>query len=260
MAWTRALTLLAWMVLAGGVQPAAAEMRCGPENAAGVRRCSAELSGELVRRMQATQQRSQWCWAAAVEMVFARYGHAVPQAEIVERMYGEGHDLPIRTRYIGEMVGRTWLDQEGQWFSAAATPIPVARPTLAGQRRLLQTLADDHPLLLVARNHVVVLVGLDFEQQGSAGAIRVTGGRVLDPAPGQGLRALMPEEATPAWLAQVRVRARRAHFTSVAELNDPPRPDAPAEGFEASRQWRDTVARSEAGADALNGRAGPASR
>jgi hypothetical protein len=257
MAWTQAFAFAAWIVLSGGVASASAEMRCALPDANGVRACSAGLPSGVVKRMQVPQQRSQWCWAASLEMVFARYGYAVPQAEIVERWYGDELDLPIWTKDVPQLVGRDWFDVDGKGFSALAVPKPVSRPTLAGFRQVLQTLADEHPLLLVTGRHVVVLVGLKFESYADGG-LRITGGMVLDPAPAQGLRELGPGEVHPALLAQVRIRPRPAHFTSVTELSDPEAAKgAPGQDpSEASRLWGVALARGDAEAtdDALIGR------
>lgn len=218
MAWNRTLVLAAWLLLAGS---ASAQLQCGPEDAAGTRRCVAGLAPDLVRQMQATQLKSQWCWAASLQMIFARYGYAVPQEEIVERLYGGAHDLPVRTSDVTPLVARDWFDLGGKGFSARVVPHAVMHPTLTGHRRILQALADQHPLLLVTGRHVVVLVALQFEQVRQGAGLRITGGQVIDPTPGQGVRMLTRDETHPALLAQVMVRRRPAHFTSVAELQEP---------------------------------------
>jgi hypothetical protein len=252
MPWIPALALAAWMALAGGVGAASAAMRCEPEDARGVRRCTASLAPELIQRMQVTQQRSQWCWAASLQMIFTRYGYTVPQADIVERLYGGEQDLPIRTGDVPPLVGRDWFGLDGRGFSARILPHAVAQPTLAGHRQVLQALAEEHPLLIVTGRHVVVLVALDFEEVAHGAGLRITGGLVLDPTPGQGIRMLARAEANPALLAQVIVRQRPAHFTSVAELQEP---GAPGGGTALARGGADASQDTFNGADRSRGSA-----
>ena len=79
-----------------------------------------------------------------------------------------------------------------------------ARRGEVSAQTIVDELADERPIILATEGHAMVLVRINFSRAPGSGAIHIQGGLVLDPAPGQGLRALLPSEMRPAYIAAVR--------------------------------------------------------
>ena len=79
-------------------------------SAQGVRRSSVALN----RPLFASQQASQWCWAASISNLFAYHGHDVSQARIVSEVYGSvanmrgGDYSNTVTSPQQKLAGRIW--------------------------------------------------------------------------------------------------------------------------------------------------------
>lgn len=183
-----------------------ASERCSVPDAAGMQRCRAELSATMIQAMAATQEKSQWCWAASIAMVFARYGHALSQEHIVRQYFGHAVDRPVGGQAITQLLARSWNDGEGRRFEASANVSSVAeRGPKAAYDTMVNELANQRPLLIGVAGHAMVLVGIDFERFPATGGVRITGGKVIDPMPGRGLRRLFSDEARPTYVASVNV-------------------------------------------------------
>jgi hypothetical protein len=177
---------------------------CSAPDVRGVRECGVALPDPLVARMLQAQERPRWCWAAAISIVFARYGYAVTQSDIVERMYGLSADLGMPTHFLPAVIEREWVS-EGLALKAS-THYQVAAPghtVPASATLLISSLQAGHPLILSSNGHAVVVVGIRYERQGHA--LRFIGGTVIDPLPGVGLRPLQAEELGVALLARVDI-------------------------------------------------------
>ncbi|MDQ6881945.1 MAG: C39 family peptidase [Pseudomonadota bacterium] len=169
--------------------------------------------------MAATQEKSQWCWAASIAMVFARYGHALSQEHIVRQYFGHAADRPVAAQAITQLLARPWKDGEGRRFEANASVSWVAeRGPKSAYDTMVSELSNQRPLLIGVAGHAMVLVGIDFERLPAAGGVRITGGKVIDPMPGRGLRRLFSDEARPTYVAAVNV------LEGVESLAEPPGP------------------------------------
>src|SRR5688572_7098214 len=57
-----------------------------------------------------TQDKSQWCWAAAISMLFSYYDHPVNQSRIVTSLYGTTVNLPSGPGWnIASRVNTDWI-------------------------------------------------------------------------------------------------------------------------------------------------------
>lgn len=66
--------------------PSQAEEVCGTPNTYCVSICNAGLPAESVRLLAVVQEQPQWCWVAAISMIFAHHGYSVRQEEIVNEV------------------------------------------------------------------------------------------------------------------------------------------------------------------------------
>lgn len=207
-----ALALVPWLA------PAQAALQCEEADAGGVRRCTAALAQPLVQRMVQAQQKPRWCWAAALSMILARHGHHVPQQDIVQEVYGTPADVGVPTAQLPEALTRTWFSPQGAVRAAAKYQLARSGAAVpASSVLLVASLERGEPLLLAADGHAVVVVGLEWLEAG--GARRITGGTVIDPLPGVGVRPLARKELQVSLLARVEVQALRpGGFVSVAQL------------------------------------------
>ena len=183
-----------------------ASERCDAPDGGGVRRCRAELTAPQIWAMTATQEKPQWCWAASISMVFARYGHVLSQEQIVRQHFGLAADRPVAAQAITQLLTRPWKDGEGRHFEAnASVSLLPARGPKAGWEVMVSELGSQRPLLIGVAGHAMVLVGIDFDRLPAGGGVRITGGKVIDPMPGRGVRRLASDEARPTYVAAVNV-------------------------------------------------------
>lgn len=202
--WRYAAALLLCALL----QPfaAGAAERCDAADARGIQRCSAGLADLQIAQMQRTQLGANWCWAASIAMVFAHHGYAVSQQQVVQRQFGALQDLAISGPEISAHLNREWRDQSGRGFQASAKGGDVAGPlNRQAPAALIAQLAQEQPLVLGADGHAVVLVEVQYERFTLQDAVRITGGKVIDPAPGRGVRALSASELRPSYVVAVGV-------------------------------------------------------
>src|SRR5258705_538448 len=131
-----ATTVLSYSVLAS------AEETCMPLTPY-ISRCTAGIRSEMFT-VGAFQQRSQWCWAASIEMVFAYHGHRVSQKRIVEETWGSAGNMPGQPEQILANLNRTWEDDRGKAFSSTGDSI-TANPATAAV-----DLNNNRPLIMGA--------------------------------------------------------------------------------------------------------------
>ena len=171
-------------------QSAFADLVCGPLVPPGVQGCSAGIDSTIIGVTAAIvggQHRSQWCWAACIEMVFRYYGYKVPQRQIVEETWGSIVDLPGYPEQSLEDLNRSWEDANGRAFSVEGDAYSANAITAA------QDLAADMPLIVGTMGHAMVLTKLDYlrDQYGN-GEVKLA--TVRDPWPGRGRRSLSAQE------------------------------------------------------------------
>jgi hypothetical protein len=176
-------------------------LSCGqPMPPWGVRACIAGIPAERLNTVYATQQATEWCWAACLEMVFTYYGHPIPQREIVRQTWGAVVNMPAQPFQIVQDLNRSWVDSNGNSFSVRGDVFSASAATTA------QDLAGDMPLIIGSLGHAMVLTAISYNvapnTQGSP-----TGALVRDPWPGRGRRELTPQEwAGTMLLARIRVQ------------------------------------------------------
>lgn len=186
--------------------------KCRPEPSSGLPYCvvgvrSAVLDHKLDLTGVATeQQRSQWCWAACISIIFAYHGHEVSQDEIVARVKGAPVNMPGRGDEITRALNSHWMDVRGRRFVSRARIWDVlgGRFDLEGNPDVIRELASDRPLVSGAAGHATVVTAMEYlETPMGPMPTRVI---VRDPWPGRGRRVLSLEEANPIYIAAVEVR------------------------------------------------------
>jgi hypothetical protein len=200
--WILQATLAAALVLPFA---ASAKVECEAPDARGVQRCKAGLDDAQIRQIQRTQEKSQWCWAASIAMVFAHHGFTVTQEQVVRRQFADLADKGINGAAISQMLSRGWKDGAGRvFYTATAVADPYARRFEIANQSLVREMAEERPMIFGAEGHAMVLVQVEFERTGAEGAPRIVGGTVIDPAPGKGVRTLQRQEMRPHYLAAVQ--------------------------------------------------------
>ncbi|HET6828843.1 MAG TPA: papain-like cysteine protease family protein [Ramlibacter sp.] len=210
-----ALAVTVFLFIVSMQHTAAAAVSCKEADAAGVRRCKAGLAPEQVRVMQRTQERSQWCWAAAVAMVLAHNGVSLGQEDVVRQHFGQVADMKVAGSAMTQLLMQPRRDASGaQAIPAVAVGDVSARRFDLDIPTLVRELVAGRPLVFAVNGHAMVLVEVVFDEVPGRG-VRVVGGSVIDPAPGRGLRTLLTSEMRPSYVAAVQMR-RAADDTMVA--------------------------------------------
>jgi hypothetical protein len=141
------------------------------------------------------QDRSQWCWAASISMVFRYYKHPVSQDRIVEAVYGRKVNLPSGSGWnIASQVNRDWQDDNGKKFSSRLTAAYDfdARVMAVDNNWIINQLHEDRPIIIGTAGHAVV--GTAIQYYVTPNGPYVTSIGVFDPWPGRGARGLSPLE------------------------------------------------------------------
>jgi Papain-like cysteine protease AvrRpt2 len=142
------------------------------------------------------QQSSQWCWAAAISMLFNYYKHPVSQPAIVQSLYGTIVNLPSGPGWnIASRVNTSWVDANGKRFRATLTgayDFDAGVMTL-NNAMLVNELDQDRPFIVGTRGHAVVGTAIQYLQTPAGPYITSIG--VFDPWPGRGARGLDAREA-----------------------------------------------------------------
>ncbi|RYF37539.1 MAG: hypothetical protein EOO25_18985 [Comamonadaceae bacterium] len=205
-AWRMGLALLAALALAHGA--AQASEVCGEPDAAGIRQCSTGLDAAQILHMGASQEKSQWCWAASIAMVFSHHGFSVTQEDIVRKEYADGADKPLAATQVAPVLQRAWQDSGGRSFFASVTAGDAPRRRfLFNDDTVIRELQAQRPLIVGALGHAMVLVQVQYQRFTVQDAVRIVGGVVIDPTPGKGVRQLTRLELNPTYVAAVQVAA-----------------------------------------------------
>ena len=158
----------------------------------------------------ATQQMSQWCWAAALESVFSYYGVQRSQSDIVVATYGTLQNFPAMSPFqLYGILNSASFSSTGQLsvtvgnFGRGA-PMPTF---------LLSELQSGHPVVSWYLNgggsgHAVVIFGAAFIPT-AAGPL-VTQIQFWDPWPGNGVQVV------PA----VQLASAMAYYFVIRSVND----------------------------------------
>ena len=177
------------------------ELSCVDNYFSGVRTCEAGIDSDRMDTVYTSQRRSQWCWAACIEMVFEYWGHSVTQKRIVERTWGSDVNMPAQPNQIIRDLNRRWVDDNDEAFRVRGDVFSANAITAA------QDLANDMPLILGSLGHAMVLTAMTYQAvPNPLAAATVIEATVRDPWPGEGKRSLTPRErAGTMLLARIRV-------------------------------------------------------
>jgi ABC-type bacteriocin/lantibiotic exporter with double-glycine peptidase domain len=174
----------AMMLIAGS--KVEASLQCTPFAPNGVQQCEAGIDSSLIHKT-ALQQKSEWCWAACIEMVFGYYGYEVPQKRIVTETWGSDVNMPGQPQQIVADLNRIWQAEDERKFTASGDVYSANAVTAA------QDLSQDFPLIIGTMGHAVVLTSLVYLRNAYGGG-QVQSAIVRDPWPGKGKRVLAPQE------------------------------------------------------------------
>lgn len=157
----------------------------------------------------AIQQQPEWCWVASVHMLFKYYGYDIPQAELVRSIYGSVVNLPAFSgETITRLLSREWKAPDHRSFRVDAHVFDVQDATFQiNNNDIIDSLAHDHPLIVGAMGHAMLLIGIQYVKNAFGGPPTVFGATVFDPWPGRGMRQLGPQELRPQYVAEVSLSA-----------------------------------------------------
>lgn len=183
-------------VAALAAERAVASDYCRPDYRFG-QSCTASVDLPSLYAAYEPQYQSQWCWAACISMVFDFYGHPLAQDTIVQTAYGGPVNLPAQNLTMSQALNRDWVDDNGASFSArlVAAYDPTAGVVAINDQTIAMSLATDHPLIIGAAGHAVVLTSIDYVP--SPAGPQILGAGVFDPWPGRGARTLSLAELVP---------------------------------------------------------------
>lgn len=194
---------------------------CNAPDAQGNIACTAGMSEQRIREITIFQERSQWCWAASMSMIFAHHGYRVPQEYIVENVHGKVEDVNAPSgEAMTSALRRRWRDQvRNEEFAVrtrtgdiAANRYEITNAHVAAE------LTGGRPLLIGTKGHAMVLVRASYERRAN-GDIVITGGTVIDPMPDKGVRQLARAEMALSYVSAVEVSEVR-DAAKVHALND----------------------------------------
>ncbi len=153
--------------------------------------CVSEVPSEKFAQAFATQEMSQWCWAACISMIFRYNGHPVDQGRIVEATYGRRVNLPSGNGInMSKQIDREWVDDNGKRFIATLTAAfdPMAGYNTMNNDFIINELDKERPIIVGSGTHAMVGTAVAYYKT-PAGPYIVNVG-VFDPWPGAGMRGL----------------------------------------------------------------------
>lgn len=145
------------------------------------------------------QQCPEWCWAAAISMIFASGGHFVDQSEIVKKTYGQPVCNPSGNPItIAMNLAKNWVDSQGQPFSSSLVAAYDHYNNFNNIKNstIINELANDRPLLYCNMHHAMVVVSATYYATPYGPNIQSVS--VMDPWPASpGFHMLSPQEIRP---------------------------------------------------------------
>ncbi|ANU07015.1 hypothetical protein A6F65_00693 [Paraurantiacibacter namhicola] len=143
---------------------ARADVVCRDNPYHGIRQCSSGI--RRIQLVQAMQECPQWCWAACIQMAFAKYGWRVPQTDIVQRLFGDMRCAPANgSQIVATVNSGPWRDVRGRMFRARAAPLADLDFGMSNGNALRDAawhLADGIPLINGALNHATLLTSMTY--------------------------------------------------------------------------------------------------
>jgi hypothetical protein len=186
-------------------QASAAET-CHAPDASGVQACTASMDETRIREITITQHQPQWCWAASISMIFTHYGYRLSQEDIVLNVHGKVEDINAPSgEAMTKALRRQWRDPANQEFAVSTKTGDIdANRFEINNAAIVGELTEGRPLLIGTRGHAMVLVGANYQRH-SNGDVVITGGQVIDPLPGKGVRKLARNELILSYVSSVQV-------------------------------------------------------
>ncbi len=131
----------------------------------------------------AAQMRTEWCWAASIQMILNWYNVPVRQADVVDRIYGRTIDAAASEDAITKALTGTAYDRTQRKVHLSAHRYRGVPPS----NWLLDELGRQHPVLVTFRSsktmlHAVVLTSAEYETQRD-GRVHITALTFRDPSP-----------------------------------------------------------------------------
>lgn len=115
------------------------------------------------------QQKSQWCWAACISMLFDYYDHPLDQRKIVASIYGIDPasrlpNLPKNGIDIARQLNRNWIDDNGFPFQVRLTAAYDAALGInqMNNQWIIQSLITDNPIIIGTRGHAMIVARIKY--------------------------------------------------------------------------------------------------
>ena len=160
---------------------------------------------------QGTQHKTNWCWAACIQMVLQYHGLRVTQEQIVQKVYGGLPDRPAGPQEIMYALNGWAPDAQGRARRVMATSYGVNLATL------ITDLTAGRPLIVGLQgypgNHAFVLTALGYSRD-EMGNVYPQGVVLRDPWPGNQSRQEWP------W----QMFASRVYFVARVQVKQAPPP------------------------------------
>lgn len=111
----------------------------------------------------ASQQQTEWCWAASIQMILNYYGVPATQAEVVSRIYGIPVNAPGSDVQITAALNAMGRTVNGRIITIQSSGAPGLPPPAV----LVQELSAGHPILIAFASgpnggHAVVVTAAGF--------------------------------------------------------------------------------------------------
>ena len=195
-AFLNSILATAGVGLLPGVARAAGE--CMRPDHLGVQRCSVGIHSNIANVFARSQENTQWCWAACIEMLFRYYNHPVSQARIVNETFGNIVNMPAGPWNILRALNRQWTDDNGRVFFVQADTMTANLITAHDD------LFANNPLIVGTLGHAMVLTGISYDR--TRFGSQITEMVVRDPWQRRGRRVLNLQEAfNISFLVRVRI-------------------------------------------------------
>jgi hypothetical protein len=132
----------------------------------------------------ASQQQTEWCWAASTQMILGWYGIHVSQPEIVQRAYGSTGNYPGSDQAVSIALNGWGQTANGQFVTIRSAVYPGLPPPAL----LISQLSQEHPVLLgivsgPTSGHAVVITAASYIN--SQWGPQITSLVIRDPWPSQ---------------------------------------------------------------------------
>ncbi|NVK32287.1 MAG: hypothetical protein HWE20_14865 [Gammaproteobacteria bacterium] len=170
-----------------------------------------------------SQYQSQWCWAAAISMLYAYNGFQVDQQRIVNEAYGGIVNLPAQGWQLAQNLNRDWVDNQGRRFRSQLTGLYDVYQGVVGisDAQIVNQLSNGKPLIIGAGGHAMVLTEVSYYLNAYGAFDGYAYAAVFDPWPGRGARYLTAQEFSRADLGLGTMQfLASANVTSLEQSND----------------------------------------